>query len=70
MAQWDVAEWDVAEWSADDTERKPDMNWIAKVPDVLLYPVGWYLEATDWIEKHAHAAFWCGVALVIVAWWL
>ena len=47
-----------------------NMNLIGKIPDILLYPVGWYLTATEWIEKHSHAAFWCGVALVIVAWWL
>lgn len=46
------------------------MNWIAKIPDILLYPVGWYLTLTDWIEDHAHLTFWCGVASVIVAWWL
>lgn len=39
------------------------MNWI-------YYPVGAYAAVIEWIEDHTHAAFWCGVALVIVAWWL
>jgi hypothetical protein len=53
-----------------DKLKRGNMNWIAKIPDIFLYPVGWYLVATEWIEKHAHATFWCGVAAVTVVWWL
>lgn len=46
------------------------MNWIAKIPDLLLYPVGWYLALTEWVEDNVNKAVWCAVALIIVAWWL
>jgi hypothetical protein len=41
--------------------------WIKNIPDLALYPVGWYLDATEWIENNPQKTFWLGLAAVVGA---
>ena len=42
------------------------MNWIGKLPEYLLYPIDWYLRATEWVEGHPHLTLWLSVAAILL----
>lgn len=42
------------------------MNWIGKVSDWMLVPVGLYLTATEWIADNPQKTFWIIVALAVL----
>jgi hypothetical protein len=46
---------------------EPMPAWIKNIPDLALYPVGWYLDATEWIENNPQKTFWLGLAAVVGA---
>lgn len=46
------------------------MKLISKLPQFALYPIDWYVAATDWIEDNPHKTFWIGWVALVVAWCL
>jgi hypothetical protein len=46
------------------------MNWIAKIPDLALYPIDWFLRTTEWIGKNPTKSLLLGIAGIGLAWWL